>query len=182
VARNDTSWHSHYCAIARNIGDNEGICADHDVITYGHAAHHLTSGAEINVIANIWPAGPPDTTNAHALINCATVANSLGQNKDATAIVDDQPGSDVALPVDVDASEHEANCVNDQINENQQLTEDGNFDTVNPAPETIHDHGHCSEFKQRRNAFTKKGLILRPHAVSADFAAYILTNVFEHGE
>jgi hypothetical protein len=108
--------------------------------------------------------------------------DSCGEKKDATAIVDNQARSDFALPVDVNASEHQANCVNDQVNENQQLTEDGNFDAVNPAPETIHNHCHCSEFKEGRNAFTKKGLILRPHTVSANFAAYILTNVFEHGE
>jgi hypothetical protein len=84
--------------------------------------------------------------------------------------------------MDVDASEHEANCVNDQINKNQQLTEDGNFDAVNPAPEAIHDHCRCSEFEQRRDAFTKKSFVFGAHSVSAHFATYILTNVFEHGE
>ena len=44
----------------------------------GHASHHLTSGTEINIIADGWPAGPADTSNAHALINCATVADLLG--------------------------------------------------------------------------------------------------------
>ena len=169
-------------AVARNIGDNQGICADHDVITYGDASHHLTSGTEINIIADGWPAGPADTTNAHALINCATVTNPLGENKDATAIVDNQPGSDVALPVDVDASEHEANRVSDEINRDHQLTKHRNFEAVNPAAEPIHNHCQCSKFEQRRDAFTEKSFVLGPHSVSADFTVYVGTNRFKHGD
>ena len=31
---------------------NQGICADHDVVTNGHSAHHLTSGTEIDIVSD----------------------------------------------------------------------------------------------------------------------------------
>src|SRR5215471_8792015 len=88
VARDNTSRNTHYCTVARHIGGNEGICADHHVITYSHAAYHLTSGTEINIVADGWPAGAADARDANTLIDCATVADSLGENEDTRAIVD----------------------------------------------------------------------------------------------
>jgi hypothetical protein len=110
------------------------------------------------------------------------VPDSRGENKNATAIVDNQPRSDFALPVDVNAGEHQANRVNNEINPDHQLTEDGNLEAVNPAAKPIHYHCECPQFEEWRDTLPKKRLILCPHAVRADFAVNIGPNRFEHGD
>ena len=54
----------------------------------------------------------------------------------------------------------QANRVNDEINRDHQLTKHRNLEAVNPATEPIHNHCQCSEFEQRRDAFTKKSFDL----------------------
>ena len=180
LAGDNSSGYTHDRAVARHIRNDQGICADYNVITYGHAPHNLTSGSEENIITDGGPAGASDAGDADTLINRATVPDSCGGKEDATAIVYNQPRSDFALPVDVNAGEHQANRVNNEINTDHQLTKYGNLAGISPAAEPIHYHGECSQFEEWRDTLTKERLILWSHAVGADFTVYIAANGFEH--
>src|SRR5439155_10026907 len=81
LPRDDTSWHAHHRAVAGYIRNHQGICADQNVVTDGHSAHHFTTGAEVNIVAKSRPTDAPDIADANTLIKCTTMANSFRENK-----------------------------------------------------------------------------------------------------
>jgi hypothetical protein len=147
LARDDTSWHAQYSAVAGYIRNHQGICADHDVVTDGNSAHHFTTCTEINIVAKGRPSRAADASYADALVNSTTVADLCGEDKDAIRIVDYQPGPNVAFSVYMNASDSQTNGVDDQVNEDHQLADYRNFNFVNPATEAMHNHRKCSEFE-----------------------------------
>src|SRR5713101_1728186 len=180
LPRDNAGRHAHHRAVAGYIRNHQRICADHNVIAEGHSAHHFTTGAEVNIVAKSGPTGAPDTADTDTLIKCTTMADPFGENKDAGAIMDHQSRSNFALPVKVNTGNGQTKRIDDQVNSNHQLTRSRNFQAVSPAAEAMHDYGQRSEFEQWRNALPEKSLILRPNAVSADFAVEIGTNRFKH--
>ena len=75
------------------------------------------------------------------------MADPRGENKDAIRIVDYQPGSDIAFAVYMNAGDSQTNRVDDQVNEDHQLADYRNLNTVNPSSEAMHDHRKRSEFE-----------------------------------
>src|SRR4030095_14485017 len=88
-ARDDPCWHSHHCAVARHVRDDKRISAHDHVVAYSHPTHHFASRAEIDIVADRRPPGPTYARDADALVNGATMADALGENKNPHAIVDD---------------------------------------------------------------------------------------------
>src|SRR5439155_21100617 len=139
-AGDNTSWHAQYRAVAGNVRNHQGICADHNVVPDGNSTHHFTTRTEINIVAKCRPARAADASDADALVNGTTMADLPGEDKDAIRIVDYEPWSNIAFAVYMDASDSQTNRVDDQVNEDHQLADYGNFNSVNPATEPMHDY------------------------------------------
>jgi hypothetical protein len=81
---------------------------------------------------------------------------------------------------DVNAGDDHARDIDEEIESNEDLADDRDFDLVGPRTEAIDEDGEGAELEKRCDSFTKKGLILRANTESGGLAAKIGTNVFKH--
>ena len=94
--------------------------------------------------------------------------------------MDNQTRPDVVFARDMNAGYDHARDIDEEVQRDENLPDNGHFDLIGPGTETIGDNGKGAELEKRCDSFTKEGLIFRSHTVGSGLAAKIGTNVFKH--
>src|SRR5215471_283858 len=94
--------------------------------------------------------------------------------------MDNQAWPDVVFARDMNAGYDHARDIDEEIEGDENLANDRDFDLVGPGTEAIDNDSKSAELEIRCDSFTKEGLIFRAHTVASGLAAKIGADVFEH--
>ena len=94
--------------------------------------------------------------------------------------MDNEPRPNDVFARDVNAGYDHARDIDEEVERDENLADDRDFNLVDPRTEAINDHGKGAELKKRCDSLAKERLIFRANTVRAGLTAKIGANVFKH--